>query len=66
MYRNIGACKEFAKTVRTAFGPNGMNKMVINHIEKLFVTSDAGTIIRELDVSMEVSLTSIPLGPFFF
>lgn len=50
VYRNIGACKEFAKTVRTAYGPNGMNKMVINHIEKLFVTSDAGTIIRELDV----------------
>ena len=28
----------------------GMNKMVINHLEKLFVTSDAGTVIRELEV----------------
>jgi T-complex protein 1 subunit theta len=27
-----------------------MNKMVINYIEKQFVTSDAGTIMRELDV----------------
>lgn len=27
-----------------------MNKMVINHIEKQFVTSDAATIIRELDI----------------
>jgi T-complex protein 1 subunit theta len=36
--------------VRTAYGPNGMNKMVINHLEKLFVTSDAATIIKELDV----------------
>lgn len=27
-----------------------MNKMIINHIEKQFVTSDAATIIRELDV----------------
>jgi T-complex protein 1 subunit theta len=50
VYRNINACKQFAQTVRTAYGPNGMNKMVINHIEKLFVTSDAATIIRELDV----------------
>ncbi|XP_014217307.1 T-complex protein 1 subunit theta [Copidosoma floridanum] len=50
VYRNITACKEFAQTVRTAYGPNGMNKMVINHLEKLFVTSDAATIIRELDV----------------
>lgn len=28
----------------------GMNKMVINHLEKLFVTSDASTIINELEV----------------
>ncbi|KAJ8975256.1 hypothetical protein NQ317_012472 [Molorchus minor] len=48
--RNITACKDFAESVRTAYGPNGMNKMVINHIEKQFVTSDAATIIRELDV----------------
>ncbi|ERL85732.1 hypothetical protein D910_03332, partial [Dendroctonus ponderosae] len=48
--RNIKACKEFAQSVRSAYGPNGMNKMVINHIEKQFVTSDAATIIRELDV----------------
>lgn len=27
-----------------------MNKMVINHLEKLFVTSDAATVIRELEV----------------
>ena len=50
VYRNITACKEFAQTMRSAYGPNGMNKMVINHIEKQFVTSDAGTIMRELDV----------------
>lgn len=28
----------------------GMNKMVINHLDKLFVTNDAGTIIQELEV----------------
>lgn len=28
----------------------GMNKMVINHLEKLFVTSDASTIVAELEV----------------
>ncbi|CAK1555125.1 unnamed protein product [Leptosia nina] len=50
VYRNINACKQFAQSVRSAYGPNGMNKMIINHIEKQFVTSDAGTIIRELDV----------------
>lgn len=38
-----------------------MNKMVINHIEKLFVTSDAGTIIRELDVSINIILKSLQI-----
>jgi len=50
VFRNIGACKEFAETVQSCYGPNGMNKMVINHLEKLFVTNDAATIIRELEV----------------
>ncbi len=30
--------------------PSGMNKMVINHLDKLFVTSDASTITAELEV----------------
>uniref|UniRef100_A0A1I7YYK1 T-complex protein 1 subunit theta n=1 Tax=Steinernema glaseri TaxID=37863 RepID=A0A1I7YYK1_9BILA len=48
--RNIEACLELANKMRTAFGPTGMNKMVINHIEKLFVTSDAATILNELQI----------------
>ena len=31
-------------------GLAGMNKMVINHLEKLFVTSDASTIVNELEI----------------
>lgn len=30
-----------------------MNKMVINHLEKLLVTNDAATILRELEVSSD-------------
>merc|ERR1712212_80597 len=50
VFRNISACKEFSKTLKTAYGPQGRNKMVINHLEKLFVTNDAATIIKELEV----------------
>ena len=31
-------------------GIAGRNKLVINHLGKLFVTSDAATIIREIEV----------------
>lgn len=29
----------------------GRNKLIINHLGKLFVTSDAATIIREIEVA---------------
>jgi len=29
----------------------GMNKMVINHLDKLFVTSDAATIMKEMEIA---------------
>uniref|UniRef100_A0A6B2L166 CCT-theta n=1 Tax=Arcella intermedia TaxID=1963864 RepID=A0A6B2L166_9EUKA len=48
--KNIDAVKELAKITRTSLGPNGMNKMVINKIGKLFVTNDAATILKELEV----------------
>ncbi|KAJ9119845.1 hypothetical protein QFC24_005559 [Naganishia onofrii] len=48
--RNIEAVSELSEKVRTSFGPNGRNKLIINHLGKLFVTSDAATIIREIEV----------------
>lgn len=48
--RNTDAAKKLATITRTSLGPNGMNKMVVNHLEKLFVTNDAATIMKELDV----------------
>jgi len=50
VYRNIDACRQLTKILRSSFGPNGMNKMVINHLDKLFVTNDAATILQELEV----------------
>jgi T-complex protein 1 subunit theta len=35
---------------KTSLGPNGMKKMVINHLDKIFVTSDAATVMSELEV----------------
>ncbi|KAI9826400.1 MAG: T-complex protein 1 subunit theta [Thelocarpon impressellum] len=48
--RNIDACRAIAQTVQTSLGPYGRNKIVINHLQKMILTSDAATILRELDV----------------
>jgi len=49
-FKNIEAAKQLSSCVRTSLGPNGMNKMVINHLEKLFITNDSATIVKELEV----------------
>lgn len=64
--KNLEACKQLSAMTKTSLGPNGaagdvvhaahtrwisgMNKMVINYLEKLFVTSDASVIVNELEV----------------
>jgi len=48
--RNIEACRTIAQTVQTSLGPYGRNKIVVNHLQKYILTSDAATILRELEV----------------
>lgn len=48
--RNIEAAKAIAGMVQTSLGPNGMNKLVVNHLEKITVTSDCAAIMGELEV----------------
>lgn len=48
--RNIEAVKGVSNLTKTSFGPNGMKKLVVNHIDKMFVTNDAATILREVEV----------------
>jgi T-complex protein 1 subunit theta len=50
VFKNISACRDISKMTRTSLGPNGMKKMVINYLEKQFVTSDAATVLKELEV----------------
>jgi len=48
--RNISAAKELSHIVSSSLGPNGMNKLVVNHLEKIIVTSDCATIVKELEI----------------
>ncbi|THD25062.1 T-complex protein subunit theta [Fasciola hepatica] len=51
VFRNIEACLALSKTTRSTMGPSGQNKIVINHIGKQFITNDAATILKELEVA---------------
>ena len=48
--RNIEAVKEISSMTRTSLGPNGMNKFIVNHLDKLYMTKDSGVMCREFEV----------------
>jgi T-complex protein 1 subunit theta len=48
--KNIEACREISKMVLSSIGPCGRNKIVVNHLQKVFITNDAATMLNELDV----------------
>ena len=48
--RNISACVQISKITRTSLGPMGMNKIVVTHLDKVYVTSDAATLMEEMEV----------------
>jgi len=50
LLRNIEACKNLANITKTSLGPYGMNKLIVNHLGRHFVTSDTNTMVNELEV----------------
>lgn len=48
--RSIEACNQLYQSLKSCYGPMGLNKLVVNHLGKLFITNDAATIIHQLDV----------------
>lgn len=48
--RNIEAVREIATVVLSSMGPSGRNKILVNKHDRTFVTSDAATILGELDI----------------
>ena len=50
LLKNIEACKNLAQITKSSLGPYGMNKLIVNHLGKHFVTSDTNTIVTELEV----------------
>ncbi|MHA1130289.1 MAG: TCP-1/cpn60 chaperonin family protein, partial [Candidatus Helarchaeota archaeon] len=47
---NIMAAKVIAESVRTALGPKGMDKMLVDSFSDVTITNDGATILKEIDV----------------
>jgi archaeal chaperonin len=49
-HRNITAAKIIGESVRSALGPKGMDKMLVDNFGDVTITSDGRTILDEMDV----------------
>lgn len=47
---NIQAAKVIAEAVRSALGPKGMDKMLVDSFGDVVITNDGATILKEIDV----------------
>jgi archaeal chaperonin len=47
---NIQAAKVIAESVRSALGPKGMDKMLVDSFGDVIITNDGATILKEIDV----------------
>jgi len=48
--RNIDACLQLSRMLRTSMGPQGRCKLVVNHLERRIVTSDCASILKEVQI----------------
>ena len=48
--RNIEAVREISTILLTSMGPSGRNKIIVNKLGKIFITNDAATMLKELEV----------------
>jgi thermosome len=50
LHTNIAAAKIVAETVKSALGPKGMDKMLVDSFGDVTITSDGRTILDEMDI----------------
>lgn len=50
LLKNIEACKNLSTITQSSLGPQGAQKLIVNHLDKHFVTSDTATIVEQLEV----------------
>ena len=48
--KNIDAAKQISQLTKSSFGPHGMSKLIVNHLDKHFITRDAAVMLTEMEV----------------
>jgi len=59
---NIMAARIVAETVKSTFGPMGMDKMLVDSLGDVTITNDGATIMREMDIKHPIAKMMIEVA----
>ncbi|MFQ5820161.1 MAG: thermosome subunit beta [Candidatus Heimdallarchaeota archaeon] len=59
---NIQAARVIADSIRSALGPRGMDKMLVDNFGDVVITNDGATILKEIDVQHPVAKFVVELA----
>eukprot|EP01053_Blabericola_migrator_P003880 Blabericola_migrator_1__3879@NODE_216_length_11289_cov_52_870166_g183_i0_p2_GENE_NODE_216_length_11289_cov_52_870166_g183_i0NODE_216_length_11289_cov_52_870166_g183_i0_p2_ORF_typecomplete_len539_score155_42Cpn60_TCP1/PF00118_24/1_2e171_NODE_216_length_11289_cov_52_870166_g183_i0846010076 len=59
---NILACKQVADTIRSSFGPKGMDKIIVSPDGDITITNDGATILKKMPVNHEIARLLVELS----
>lgn len=59
---NIMACTQVADTIRSSFGPKGMDKIIVSPDGDVTITNDGATILKKMPVNHEIARLLVELS----
>lgn len=59
---NINACQTVADAVRTTLGPRGMDKLIVDSQNKVTISNDGATIIKQINVVHPAARTLVDIS----
>ena len=62
MSSNIAAARVISEAIRSALGPKGMDKMLLDNFGDVVITNDGATILKEIDIAHPVGKMMVELS----
>ena len=59
---NIAAARVISEAIRSALGPKGMDKMLLDNFGDVVITNDGATILKEIDIAHPVGKMMVELS----
>ena len=59
---NIAAARLISEAIRSALGPKGMDKMLLDSFGDVVITNDGATILKEIDIASKTGKDNLEVA----